>query len=308
MGTPKAAVPSLESLIKAGHEVVAVYTQPDRPAGRGNIITQPPVKESAILHGIHVYQPEKLRTDEAIIEFKSHDADVAIVVAYGRILSADYLNAFRLGAINVHFSLLPKYRGAAPVNWAIVNGETETGVTTMKMDIGLDTGDILLQHTTSIGDDETAIELMDRLSVVGADLLIKTLSEFDNLSPIRQDDDLATLAPIMKKSDGEVDWSMSAKQIIDRFRGFQPFPSSFSFFRGQRVRFGKASLSETSTVGEVGCIIDLGKDHISVACGGGSAVDLIELQPEGKKMISAANFINGSKPIVGEMFHKQQQG
>lgn len=302
MGTPKAAVPSLEKLIEAGHDVVAVYTQPDRPAGRGNAITPPPVKVTALSHGLKVYQPEKLKTQEAVAEFTELGGDVAIVVAYGRILSEAYLTAFPSGAINVHFSLLPKYRGAAPVNWAIVNGETKTGVTTMKMDIGLDTGDILLQEATNISDNESAIELMDRLAVVGADLLIKTLANLDSISPIKQNDTLATLAPIMKKSDGEVDWLMSAKQIVDRFRGFQPFPSSFSFFRSQRIRFGRARVSEASTAGDAGSIIELGKDHILVVCGAGSVIELIELQPEGKKMMSAANFINGLKPAVGERF------
>lgn len=306
MGTPKAAVTSLEKLIDAGHEIVAVYTQPDRPAGRGNAITPPPVKVTALSHGLKVYQPDKLKTDEAVAEFAALEADVAIVVAYGRILSTDYLNAFPQGAINVHFSLLPKNRGAAPVNWAIVNGEEQTGVTTMKMDIGLDTGDILLQEATTIGHEETAVELMDRLAIVGADLLIRTLADLGSITPIKQDDGLATIAPIMKKSDGEVDWSMSAKQIVDRIRGFVPFPSSFSFFRGQRVRFGKAHVCEVSTANEPGSIIELGKDDIVVACGSSSAIKLLELQPEGKRMMNAANFINGSKPETGERFAAQE--
>src|SRR6478735_1386336 len=175
MGTPQAAVPSLERILSAGYEVAAVYTQPDRPSGRGNRVTFSPVKQFAVEHELPVFQPIKLRTDEAAAEFRSHAADLAVVVAYGRILPDSFLQAFPGGAINVHFSLLPKFRGAAPVNWAIVNGETETGVTTMKMDAGLDTGDILLQQSTAIGSDETAIALMERLSVVGAELLSETL-------------------------------------------------------------------------------------------------------------------------------------
>lgn len=306
MGTPKAAVPSLENLMTASHDIVAVYTQPDRPAGRGNAIMPPPVKVAALSHGLKVFQPEKIKAADATEEFISHDADVAVVVAYGKILSEAHLTAFPLGAINVHFSLLPKYRGAAPVNWAIVNGETETGVSTMKMDIGLDTGDILLQEKTAIGAEETAVELIDRLANVGADLLVRTLSQIDTIIPIRQDNELATLAPIMKKSDGEVDWSMAAKQIADRIRGFQPFPSSFGFFRGSRVRFGKACISATSTDGEPGSIIEIGKENIVVACGGQTAIELLELQPEGKKMMTAANFINGLKPMISEKFISRQ--
>ena len=168
MGTPQAAAASLERLLSDGHEIAAVYTQPDRPSGRGNKITFSPVKQVALDRGLPVLQPTKIRTPEAIEEFRSFKADVAVVVAYGRILPDTFLTAFPKGAINVHFSLLPKYRGAAPVNWAIVNGETKSGVTTMSMDAGLDTGDILLQRETSIGDDETSVELMERLSVVGA--------------------------------------------------------------------------------------------------------------------------------------------
>ncbi len=183
MGTPQAAVPSLARCLEDGHEVVAVYTQPDRPSGRGNKIIFSPVKQFALEHGLAVFQPVKIKSDETIATFHSHKADVAVVVAYGRILPETYLTAFPLGAINVHFSLLPKYRGAAPVNWAIVNGERETGVTTIKMDSGLDTGDILLQQNTEIGPQENAIDLMSRLSVSGAELLSATLSRFDSLEP-----------------------------------------------------------------------------------------------------------------------------
>ncbi len=179
MGTPKAAVPSIARLLQDGHEIAAVYSQPDRPSGRGNKIVFSPVKEFALEHGLPVFQPTKIKTADALDEFRSHNADVAVVVAYGRILPESFLTAFPRGAINVHFSLLPKYRGAAPVNWAIVNGETKTGVTTMQMDAGLDTGDILLQRETEIGPDETAPELMERLSFIGADLLSETLQSYD---------------------------------------------------------------------------------------------------------------------------------
>ena len=235
MGTPQAAVPSLERVIADGHEVVAVYSQPDRPSGRANRITYSPVKQCAIDHEIAVYQPQKVRTPETLEVFRSHNADVAVVVAYGRILPETFLTAFPCGAINVHFSLLPNYRGAAPVNWAIVNGEKETGVTTLQMDVGLDTGAMLLQRSTPIGEHENAVELMERLSFVGAALLAETLASFDSLAPIEQDHGAATLAPIMKREDGLIDWKMSAASIANRVRGFQPFPSSFTSFRGGKL-------------------------------------------------------------------------
>ncbi|MEQ1646360.1 MAG: methionyl-tRNA formyltransferase, partial [Pyrinomonadaceae bacterium] len=227
MGTPQAAVPSLARIIADGHEIVAVYSQPDRPSGRGNKITYSPVKQCAIDHGITVQQPVKVRTHEALELFSSHNADVAVVVAFGRILPETFLTAFPRGAINVHFSLLPKYRGAAPVNWAIVNGEKETGVTTMQMDVGLDTGAMLLQRATPIGERENSLELMERLSFVGAELLSETLARLDSLTPIQQDHNAATLAPIMKREDGVIEWNMAASEIVNRVRGFQPFPSSF---------------------------------------------------------------------------------
>src|SRR5215218_3313979 len=197
MGTPAAAATSLQRVIEDGHEIAAVYTQPDRPSGRGNKIVFSPVKEVAIAAGLPVLQPLKIKTAEAANEFRGFGADVAVVVAYGRILPESFLTAFPHGAVNVHFSLLPKYRGAAPVNWAIVNGEKESGVTTMKMDVGLDTGPTLLQEATEIREGENAVELMTRLGELGAELLSRTLSGIDELVPKPQDDSLATIAPIM---------------------------------------------------------------------------------------------------------------
>ena len=224
MGTPRAAVPSLERLLRDGHHVAAVYTQPDRPSGRGNNIVFSPVKEYALANGIPVFQPEKIRTDDALQLFRSHGAHAAIVAAYGRILPVSFLNAFEKGAINVHFSLLPKYRGAAPVNWAIVNGESETGVTTMKMDEGLDTGDIYLRRSTPIGLTENSIELMERLSHIGADLLSETLTRLDDLLPQPQNEADSSLAPIMKKEDGLIEWERPATDIVNRIRGSLGFP------------------------------------------------------------------------------------
>ncbi|MCB1024253.1 MAG: methionyl-tRNA formyltransferase [Acidobacteria bacterium] len=304
MGTPQAAVPTLKRLIDDGHELVSVWTQPDRPAGRGRKMAASPVKEFALDNNLTVHQPEKIKTKESIGLFRSQDADAAIVVAYGRILSKSYLNAFPNGCINVHFSLLPKYRGAAPVNWAIVNGEVKTGITTMKMDIGLDTGDILLQRETAIGSEENAIELMDRLSWIGADLLSETLLNLDQINPVPQDHTLATLAPIMTKEDGLIDWERSAVEISNRIRGFQPFPRSFSSYLGQKVTIWSAHTAEEimqdSITAEIGTIVEAGGDDLIVQCGGGTRLKINELQIEGKRRMKTRDFLNGVTLTKGE--------
>jgi methionyl-tRNA formyltransferase len=302
MGTPQAAVTSLERVIAEGHEVVAVYAQPDRPSGRGNKIAFSPVKQFALDHDLPVYQPSKIRTLEALEEFRGHGADVAVVVAYGRILPETFLNAFPMGAINVHFSLLPKYRGAAPVNWAIVHGEETTGVTTMKMDAGLDTGAILMQRETKIGGDETAIELMLRLAAMGADLLAETLAEYGSITPQIQDESGATLAPIMKKEDGLISWMLDARDISNRVRGFQPFPTAFTYFRGKKLTVWRSSVEQQPhRFAHPGEIIEAAGDSLLVFCGGDSALRLTELQLEGKRRVSARDFINGVRPGVGEL-------
>lgn len=301
MGTPQAAVPSLERILADGHEVVAVYTQPDRPAGRGNKLTAPPVKEIAITHNLQVFQPVKIKTDEALELFKSHNADLAVVVAYGRILPLSFLTAFPKGAVNVHFSLLPKYRGAAPVNWAIVNGEEKTGVTTMKMDVGLDTGDILLVSETEIGEEENAVELMQRLSISGAELLSETLEKFDELTAIPQNHDEATFAPIMKKDDGKIDWNLSAKEIVNRIKGFQPFPTSFTIYNGNKLTIWNAEISEIERDEvSVGSIVYAVKDSLLVACGENSVLKINELQLQGKNRMKTRDFLNGVKLQIGE--------
>lgn len=302
MGTPHAAVASLERILNDGHEIVAVYTQPDRPAGRGNKLTAPPVKEFALQNNLQIFQPTKIKTAEALETFKSHNADVAVVVAYGRILPEGFLNAFPNGAVNVHFSLLPKYRGAAPVNWAIVNGEEKTGVTTMKMDVGLDTGDILLVRETEIGTDENAIELMQRLAFTGADLLSETLMSFDELTAQPQNHDLATLAPIMKKEDGLIDWNLSAKEIANRVRGFQPFPASFTKYQDKKLTIWKAKIAEGVEwkVESVGEIIQAKGDKLFVNCGNQTVLQIDELQLEGKRRMTTRDFLNGVKMQTGE--------
>lgn len=301
MGTPSPAAVSLRRLIDDGHEIAAVYTQPDRPAGRGNKMAMPPVKEVALEKGIEVLQPEKIRAAEAIEQFRAFNADVAVVVAYGRILPKEYLTAFPHGAINVHFSLLPKYRGAAPVNWAIVNGETKTGVTTMQMDEGLDTGDILVQVETPIGAKETAVELMERLGELGAETISNTLTRLNEISPVQQDHSAMSLAPIMKKSDGQIDWTMSSTEIERRIRGFQPFPSSFTSLDGQRVVFYSASVERSEQAVEAGTVIEA-KSRLVVKCGGDSQLVVDELQMEGKRRMAARDVLNSGKISVGQRF------
>ncbi|HRH41579.1 MAG TPA: methionyl-tRNA formyltransferase [Pyrinomonadaceae bacterium] len=301
MGTPQAAVPSLEKIIADGHEIAAVWTQPDRPSGRGNKLTAPPVKICALQHNLPVFQPNRIKTPETLDLFKSANADIAVVVAYGRILPEPFLNSFPKGCLNVHFSLLPKYRGAAPVNWAIVDGESKTGVTTMQMDVGLDTGDILLQRETEIGNEENSLELMQRLSDIGADLLSETLKYLDKLAQIPQKHELATFAPIMKKEDGLIDWNFNSQKISNRVRGFQPFPSSYTFYQGKKLTILKAKTSdyERDEI-PVGAILHAKGDLLLVSCGENSVLQIEELQLEGKNRMKTRDFLNGVKMQIGE--------
>ena len=305
MGTPQAAIASLERILRDGHEVAAVYTQPDKPAGRGNRLAASPVKEFALQNNLPIYQPSKIKTPEASETFKSHQADVAVVVAYGRILPETFLQAFPKGAINVHFSLLPKYRGAAPVNWAIVNGEKTTGVTTMQMDAGLDTGAILLQRQTDIGETETAVELMARLDATGADLLSETLAMYDELTPQPQTEAQATFAPIMKKEDGLIDWRLNAEAIFNRVRGFQPFPRSYTFYEGKRIVFWQTEvLKDSLGSSNAGEILEAKGANLIIGCGDNTALKIIEAQAEGKKRMPARDFLNGVKLEAGKILER----
>ena len=300
MGTPESAVPTLKRCLDDGHKIAAVWTQPDRPAGRGNKLHVPPVKKFALAHGLAVYQPAKIKTEEARELFAAHGADAAIVVAYGRILPPAFLRAPRRGCINVHFSLLPKYRGAAPVNWAIVRGEFATGVTTMLIDEGLDTGPLLLKEVTQIGSDETAPELLARLAELGANVLSETLARIDELEPEPQREEEATYAPLLKREDGLIDWALHALEIRQRVCGFQPWPSAFTQFRGQRLVIWRVSpilIKERHAPGE---IIAARKDELIVACGEQTAVWLDEVQPEGRRRMSGRDFVNGMHVQTGE--------
>ena len=303
MGTPEAAVPTLRRCLADGHEVVAVWTQPDKPAGRGKKITFSPVKEFALSQGLPVHQPSRIKTDESKSLFASHEAEVAVVVAYGRILPVEFLRAPRRGCINVHFSLLPLYRGAAPVNWAIVNGERETGVTTTFIEPELDSGPILMQRRTMIGERETAPDLMKRLAGTGAELLGETLAQLNGITPRPQHDRDATFAPLLKKEDGLIDWSNSAFAIERCVRGFQSWPNAHTSFKSRGLIVWSA---EPATLNEddhrPGEVIVARGDELLVMCGAQTALRLVEVQPEAKRRIPARDFLNGIHLKVGDRF------
>ena len=289
LGTPAFAVPTLERAVEAGHEVLAVFTQPDRPKGRGQKDAMPPVKEAALLLGLPVSQPERIRKPEVVEQLRALAPDAMVVVGYGQIIPQAILDIPPQGIINVHASLLPKYRGAAPIQWAIARGETRTGVTTMKIDAGLDTGDMLLKWETEIGPEETAVELGGRLAAAGAKLLVKTLAKLGEIVPEKQDEAQASYAPILKKEDGRIDWSMSADEIVNRVRGFEPWPGCYGLLRGQRFHVWKAKQAEGSF--HEGHLQMLGR-KLYAGCKGG-AIELLEVQLEGKKRMTAAAFLNG---------------
>ncbi|HYV62745.1 MAG TPA: methionyl-tRNA formyltransferase [Bryobacteraceae bacterium] len=296
MGTPAFAVPTLERSVAAGHGVVAVFTQPDRPKGRGQKDAMPPVKEAALRLGLPVHQPERIRRAEVVEQLRALAPEAMVVVGYGQILPQMILDIPAKGIINVHASLLPKYRGAAPIQWAIARGETNTGVTTMKIDAGLDTGDMLLKWETEIGPRETAVELGARLAVAGADVLVRTLAELPTIVPQKQNQAEATYAPILKKEDGKIDWSMSAGEIVNRIRGFVPWPGCYGSLGGQRFHIWAAQQAEGTF--QAGSLHVAGK-KLYAGCKGG-AIELLEVQMEGKKRMTAAAFLNGFAVKKGE--------
>ncbi len=303
MGTPESAVPSLRRLVDDGHEIVSVWTQPDKPAGRGKKLHQSPVKEFALERNLAIHQPQKIRTPEAKELFASQKADVAVVVAYGKILPAEFLNAPKHECVNVHFSLLPKYRGAAPVNWAIVNGEEETGVTTMKIVQELDAGPVLLQKAAKIGERETAPELLSRLSAIGADLLSETMRNLNEIEPKPQLDPEATLAPILKREDGLIDWTMDAFAIERRVRGFQPWPNAYTLHERRLIIWQaipcEVDRSRAAATFGPGTILEASGDRLVVACGVDSALQVLELQSESGRRLNARDFLNGTRLTPG---------
>ena len=300
MGTPESAVPTLRRCLQDGHDVVAVWTQPDRPSGRGNKVSASPVKEFALSRGLTVHQPARLKIDDSAELFRSHDADVAVVVAYGRILPQSFLEAPKQGCVNVHFSLLPKYRGAAPVNWAIVNGEEETGVTTMMIEPKLDSGPILLQRNTQIGEKETAPEVMQRLSEMGAELLSETLSDLAQLQPREQDHDQASFAPILRKEDGLINWSASAPSIDRSIRGFQPWPNAYTTFQSRQLTLWNAVPESAANETAPGEVLFARGDDLIVACGEKSTLRLLEVQPEARRRMAVRDFLNGVPLKIGD--------
>jgi methionyl-tRNA formyltransferase len=301
LGTPEFAVPTLERIVATGHEVVTVVTQPDRPKGRGQQPAAPPVKQSALRLGLPVYQPERVRRPEAIEHLGSLAPEIMIVVGYGQIIPQAVIDLAPRGIVNVHASLLPKYRGAAPIQWAIVNGETVTGVTTMQIDAGLDTGDMLLRAETEIGSDENAVELGERLAVMGADLLVETLDRLTagTLIPVKQDSAQASYAPILKKEDGKINWNQPAERIHNGVRGLQPWPGAYTEFRGQALHIWKSRVqvappvSPPSPAGILPGTLVFVKPLV-VKCGSG-ALELVEMQLEGRKRIFATDFVNGQR-------------
>jgi methionyl-tRNA formyltransferase len=299
-GTPQFAVPTLEKLVSSGFSVDLVVTQPDRPKGRGLELVGSPVKQSALGRNVPITQPDRIKNNE---EFRAQLAalnpDAIIVVGYGRLIPQWMLDLPLLGNINLHASLLPKYRGAAPIQWAIAKGEVLTGVTTMRLDAGLDTGDILLQREIAISPEDNAETLAPRLASIGADLMIETLHGLRDRSihPRRQDQAKATLAPILEKEDGMVDFSRTANEIVNRMRGFQPWPGAYTRFRGKNLQILQARLgNEIVPQSELFVL----RDRVFVGCGQNSSLELLELQLEGKKRTAARDFIHGHRPKPGE--------
>jgi methionyl-tRNA formyltransferase len=297
LGTPAFAVPTLDRLVEAGHRVLAVLTQPDRPRGRGRETAAPPVKQAALRLGLTIYQPERVRRPDAVGYLSGLAPDAMVVVGYGQIIPQSVIDIAPLGILNVHASLLPKYRGAGPVQWAIVNGETRTGVTIMRIDAGLDTGDMLREREIAIGPEENAVELGERLAEMGAGLLVETLRDLAGIEPEKQDSAQATYAPLLKKEDGRIDWRQPATAIHNRVRGLQPWPGAYTGFRGRalniwRSRVAAASWDIGTHTAAPGGLLSLRPPIVATGEGG---LELVEVQLEGRKRIAAADFANGQR-------------
>lgn len=300
MGTPEFAVPSLEALLSSGDQVVGVVCQPDRPKGRGHQLVAPPVKLVAERAGIPVLQPLKIRTPEFLQSLSSWQPDVIAVAAYGRILHAPILQLPPMGCVNVHGSLLPRYRGAAPVQWAVINGETETGITTMLMDEGMDTGAMLLQEKLEILPEDTAGTLAPRLAALGGRLLIDTLTQLKGgtLVPTKQDDQQATMAPLLKKEDGLINWTLSATSLTNRVRGLSPWPGAYTFLGDERWNIWKVVTQVSATTDTPGTIVAVHKQSILVATGEG-LLDIREIQTANSKRMAVSQFLAGHRVVVG---------
>jgi len=304
LGTPDFAVPTLNAIVAAGHQVIEVVTQPDRPKGRRQELTPSPVKAAALAHGLTVWQPERVRHADSVEHLRALAPDAMVVVGYGQIIPQSVIDIAPLGIINVHASLLPELRGAAPIQWAVARGYEKTGVTTMRIDAGLDTGDIVLQSETGIGPDETSPELSPRLAEAGARILLETLDGLaqGTLKPVPQDGTRATLAPILKKDDGRIDWTLPAKTIHNLVRGLQPWPGAHTMFRGQSLHLWRSRLAADKRNLAPGALIQDG--GVFAVAGDGVCLELLELQLEGRKRMPAGVFANGHRLTNTEQLGK----
>ncbi len=303
MGTPDFAVKPLEALINNNYEVVGVFTQPDKPVGRKAILTPPPVKVVAENNNIPVFQPDSLKNGAGVKILEELKPDVVIVVAYGKILPKDFLEFAKHGCINIHGSILPEYRGAAPIQWSVLDGKEFAGVTSMQMNEGLDTGDILLVEKTKIGENETSGDLYERLTVLGADVLIKTLEAIKNnsLNPQKQDDSKSSYAKMLDKSLSKIDWNLSAQEVHNKIRGLDPWPVALTSFDGKNLKLFRSKLLNEEYNKSAGTLLK-SKDGIVVVCGDKNAVLITEVQLEGKKRMSAVDFSRGANLSDGVIF------
>ena len=299
MGTPDFAAASLEALIASRHEIQAVVTQPDKPKGRKGELTPSPVKVIAKREGIKVYQPLKVRDEEFVKTLRAYNPDVMVVVAFGQIIPLSILKMPKYGCVNIHGSLLPKYRGAAPIQWAVLDGEKETGITTILMDEGIDTGDILLKKTIKIDADETSGSLFDKLMALGAKTILETLDELEkgNLTPTKQGESPTAYAKMLTKAMGLIDFTKSAKELDCFVRGMDPWPSAYTLLAGKTLKLWKVRAVEGD--GKAGSVIEIGKESFTIACGEG-AIEVLEVQLEGKKRMSAGDFLKGSTLNIGQ--------
>lgn len=303
MGTPDFAVGALEEIIKAGHEVTAVVTQPDKPKGRGKEMQISAVKACALSHGLPVFQPQKIKTQEAVEQLRTYEADIFVVAAFGQILSKEILDMPKYGCVNIHASLLPKYRGAAPIQWAVIDGEEETGVTIQQMNEGVDTGDILMQEVVKLDAKETGASLFDKLAVCGAQLIVKTLKEIEkgSLVPQKQDDSKSTHAKMLTKDMGKLDFSQDAVVLERKIRGLNSWPSAYTYYKGKTLKIWDADVVEMDADGECGSISEVTKDSFCIVTGKG-CLRVKEVQLEGKKRMEVSAFLLGYPMEKGMTF------
>lgn len=301
MGTPEFAVPPLSALIEAGHEIAGVYTQPDRPKGRGHRLVAPPVKDLALKAGLEVYQPEGFRDPTAVETLRALEPEVIVVAAYGRLLPQSVLDIPRYGCVNIHASLLPRLRGAAPIQWAILRGDTLTGVTTMQMAAGLDTGDILLSKSTAIDPQEDAAELYNRLSRMGADLILPTLEGLraQSIQPVKQENELSTYAPMLDKSLSPIDWSRPAQALHNQVRGLQPWPVASTIWDGRTLKIHRSKICDGHAAPGEAMVRE---SRLFVGCGDGRLLELCEVQLEGSRRMSAGELLRGHPMAIGTVF------